>query len=253
MGSFLVYEQSGKTDISLGPIHDQVLPYFPFYDTSKPDEQAILDYSMADNVVGHQQRAFICYWALRAFSESNGVPGIDAGGAGVDTPGCISLDIVGVGEIPPGGSGPHNGVHIKRDVTKLEDFGTDTFSCFISNHLIEHLPCDQTCTLLIEAGKEMKRQEFRKQLGCPGLEVVPYLQEWIRILKPGGYLACIIPDEAAALAGNSSVFFQDMSHQHAWHADQFEEVILKQLRGVKIIQFNSLFNRFSFDFVVQKI
>ena len=62
--------------------HTQVLPFFPIYDPHKPVPGAIVDYRDPNNVVGHMQRSFLVYWGLRAFMESGGYPGIDAGGAG---------------------------------------------------------------------------------------------------------------------------------------------------------------------------
>lgn len=236
---------SGKLVLKLDPPHQQVLPYFPQYALDSMMPGTIIDYSNPNNVTGHQQRGLIVAWALRAFTESGGYPGVDFGGAGVLTPGCISVDLCGSGDEHGTYGGHYTGVHIKADAAHLENFGSDSFSCVLSSHLVEHLPCTR-----LHPGSTPPE---RLRTGCPGFEVAPILREWIRIVRPGGLIAGILPDEAAARRGGSSVFFQDESHQHAWTAQEFYDNVLMQLLDTcELEDFDSLKNNFSFQFCLRK-
>jgi predicted SAM-dependent methyltransferase len=226
--------------------HKQVLPFFPSYDPSNPAPGVIVDYHDSNNVTGHQQRAFLVYWALRAFVESGGYPGIDGGGAGVLTPGCISIDLYGNEEANTYGESPYSGVNLKADCANLYMLQSNSFSCFVSNHLVEHLPCD---SLSSDAS-----QAQRMQLGCTGKEIAPVISEnWIRLVQPGGYICLVFPDESAAQSGGSSVFLQDPSHQHGWTADTFFHNVLVPLTPeVDILEYDTFKNNFSVNCVLRK-
>jgi hypothetical protein len=227
--------------------HQQVLPFFPNYDYHKPAPGVTVDYRDPNNVTGHQQRAFIVYWALRAFRESGGYPGIDAGGAGVLTPGCISVDLYGNDEINAYGGKHGKGVHIKADCTQLDTFQSNAFSCFLASHLIEHFPCS-------ELPPESDYLE-RIDNACPGKELVSNLRgNCIRVVRPTGYIGLIIPDETKSLTlWNTSTLELDKSHQHAWTADGFfHDVLVPLTDEVDILEYDTFDNNFSINVVLRK-
>lgn len=225
--------------------HAQVLPFFPTYDPHDPAPNIIVDYRSPENCTGHQQRAFMSYWAIRSFVESGGGIGLDLGGAGVQHPACLSLDLCG-NEPHPVYGGAYSGVHVKADASDLSMFLDNSFSCIISLHLIEHLPCIRL------KGNETAEEKIR--LACPGREIGGILRyHWLRALKPGGYLASIIPDNKAAVEGGSHVFYQDPSHAHSWSAEEFHHNVLAQLISlVDVIEYDTFNNHFSTNIVLRK-
>jgi len=234
-----------KFYLLIDPPHTQVLPWFPDYDYHNPTPGTIIDYRNPNNVTGHQQRAFMCYWAIKSFEESNGGIGLDAGGAGVIHPACLSFDLCG-NEPHPTYHGPYSGVQIKGDASDLSMFLDNSFSCILSLHLIEHLPCFRL--------KNNETAEEKIRVACPGREIGDILRyHWLRVLKPGGYIASIIPDNKAAVDGGSHVFHQDPSHQHAWSANEFRQNVLSQVLGlVDVIEYDTFDNHFSFNLVLRK-
>ena len=234
----------GRLILDLEAFHTQVLDYFPDYDVSKPMPGNIVDYRSPFNITGHQQRAYLCYHALKAFEEHR-VIGLDLGGAGVIMPMCLSLDSCG-NEPHPTYHGPYSGVQVKGDAADLSMFLDNSFSCIISLHLIEHLSC------LRLRGDETAEEKIR--LACPGREIGDILRyHWLRVLKPGGYIASIIPDNKAAVDGGSHVFYQDPSHAHAWSANEFRQNVLSQIISlVDVIEYDSFSNFFSFNLVLRK-
>ena len=225
--------------------HTQVLPWFPNYDYRNPVPGTIIDYRDGNNVVGHQQRAFMCYWAIRSFIESDGGIGLDAGGAGVAHPACLSLDLCG-NEAHPVYGGQYTGVHVKGDAADLSMFLDNSFSCIISNHILEHLNCIKL------KGNETPEEKIK--LACSGREIIDVLiYHWLRVLRPSGYLASIIPDNRPSEESGSNVFYQDSSHQHSWRANDFWQTIVSPiLKYVEVISFDTLKNNFSFELVCRK-
>ena len=225
--------------------HTQVLPFFPTYDPHNPAPNIIVDYRDPKNCTGHQQRAFMNYWAIRSFVESGGGIGLDLGGAGVQHPACLSLDLCG-NEPHPVYGGAYSGVHMKADASDLSMFLDNSFSCILSLHLIEHLPCVRLL------GNETAEEKIK--LACPGREIGDVLlYHWVRTLKVNGYIAGIIPDNDPSVEVNSDVFYQDPSHQHSWKAKEFYNSVLSKLVDVvDTIEFNTFKNNFSFNFVLKK-
>ena len=243
MGSWHI--ENGNLHIEMPAPHSQVLPYFPQYDIGKPAPGTIVAYDDPRNVAGHQQRGLLCYYATRAFVESGGGVALDLGSAGVLHIGCLNLDMYGNGETPFYG-GVVSGVNVKADASDLSMFQDNSFSCVLNSHLTEHLPCRKM--------RHDVTQEERFQFGCLGLEIIPILRDhWIRVLRPGGYLAMIIPDETFGLQCGSSTLYFDNSHQHAWTADAFYDDIVRFLEDlVEIVSFNTLQNNFSMELVARK-
>jgi hypothetical protein len=241
------YLQMQNLFLKMEPPHQQVLPYFPQYDVRQAVPGICLDYSDPNNVVGHQQRAFMVYWALRSLVESGGIPGVDGGGAGVFSPGCINIDLYGNSEKNAYG-GTHNaGVHIKADCTKLADFQTDSFSCFLASHTIEHF----LCSTLPETASWPDRVHEK----CCGEELIEMLREnFIRIVRPTGYVCLIIPDEEKSLKlWGVSTLELDKTHQHAWTADTFfHDVLVPLTDEVDILEYDTFDNNFSINCVLRK-
>lgn len=224
--------------------HTQVLPFYPQYDPNKPSPEAERDYRKSNNSVGHQQRGFLCYYAIKSFVEQ-GIIGIDLGSAGVVTPMCLATDAIPTGSTPAYG-GVMQGVQMAVDASDLSMFGTETFGCVLSNHLTEHLPC-------LYAPKNISQRE-RLDFDCPGWEVVDVFDEhWLRVVKKGGYVCGIIPDEQYAREVNSSTLFYDETHQHRLDPNSFRSNILERLKTpVEILEFDTFQNNFSFNFVLRK-
>lgn len=226
--------------------HPQVLPFLKNYIEVLPGVS--MDYRRADNQAGHGQRGFIVYWGLAAFLESNGIPFVDVGSAGVQTFGGISTDIRGNGD-RDNYNGTMNGVCIKADAANLAVFQDGSLSAVIGNHIGEHISCS-----LLKGNEDWIK---KKQLACKGLEIRDVIKnEWLRVLRPGGYIAMVIPDEYHATKAGTSVFLADTEHQHAWTAQSFKKWILQPLIEdglVTLEEFDTLDNHFSFNFCVKKL
>lgn len=187
----------------------QVVTHFPDFNYNRPAEPEKLDYRRGDNVVGYQQRAFDFYWAIEWCGKKNEV-GIEFGSGGLPTPHMITSDI------RPGSNMQIN-CESHEDLKQFED---NEFNLILSNHVIEHLSSD------IE-------QLFRK--------------EWLRILKPGGIIAGVIPDEQY----NNTMAF-DPEHKQCWTAHEFRALLEKMGDVLELIEIDTLNNHFSFNFVVKK-
>lgn len=239
------FVENGTAYIRMEAGDAQVLPAFPQYDPSLKAHGINTSYWNQDNSVGHQQRGFIMYWALRAFSEHKGLAGLELGGAGVRTPGCLGSDIVGTGECNSYDGRRYDNVQLKWDATNLWAFGTNSLSCVLSSHVVEHLPCS-SLDMNVTSAEKMR-------FGCGGYEVASILRDWIRVVTPGGYIAAIIPDERPAQEKGTTTFDHDKTHRHAWTAEQFRANIIPQLLDIAdLVQYDTLLNNFSFDFTLRK-
>lgn len=239
--------ESGILTIRMPVFHPQVLDAYPIYNPDRPTPGVVTSYGSALNICGHTQRAFLCYWALKAFAE-HGVISLELGSAGVTTPMALSLDIVGNGETPQYG-GVMNGVHFKGDGADLSMFGTGSFSAVLSSHYIEHAPCVHL------RGNESPHE--RSLVNCPGTELLDtFRTQWLRVIKSGGYFCAIFPEEGAARRAGHSVFQEDpLHHQHAFEANRFYRDIVTPLVNeglVELIKFNTFQNDFSCDLVLRK-
>lgn len=235
----------GRLILNMEPIHQRVFPYFPQYRIDKMTPGAGIDYWKVPNVVGDQQRAWMVDKCLMAFTESAGIPGIEFGSAGVQMPGALSTDIIGTGETPNYG-GEIDGVHMKLDASKPLPFGSNSFSFVMASHVIEHLNC---ATVPVSASDEEKIEA-----ACPGLEIIPILREWIRVLRHNGYLFLIFPDDGGARSMGTSTFGHDRTHCHAFDAHGFyENIMVPLLNTIELLEYNSLNNHFSVSVVGRKI
>lgn len=229
--------------------HTQVLPFYPQYDTSQPSPLAVEDYTNPANCCGHTQRSWLTYYCIKAFLESGGGISADLGSAGVQMLSAISIDYIGNGETPQYG-GVMNGVHIKRDACDLSIFGDGSLSAVVSNHFLEHPFCAQL--------KPSEREDINHKidLACSGTEILHlFRDQWLRVIRPGGYFCAVFPEEGAAQRGGHSVFHQDPSHQHAWYASNFRWDIIQPLIDeglVDLVEFDTFQNNFSCNVTLRK-
>lgn len=248
--NFHIEERDGEQVlvIEMRAPHQQVTSFFKDYDITQLLTNATVKYSSSQNVTGHQQRSLLQYYILKAFVESNGYPVADCGGGGVQHPGSISIDWIGTGEEPAYG-GTYENVNIKTDASKLENFGSNSYSGVVSLHLAEHLPC-----VYYSDPTKISWQE-KVKLNCLGLELANTIRNvWLRIVRPGGYILMIIPDDDEFRKNGSSVLAIDHTHTHAYGSSTFKKLILDSLSDVcKLIQYNTLDNEFSFEAVLQKL
>lgn len=240
--------KDGRLTIEMAAPNSQVLPYLPTYDPDHPIPEAVYDYGSSENITGHVQRGFLQYWATRAFIESGGLVSLDIGSAGVPHLATVGMDRIGTGEVSSYGGSPYSGVNIKGDGADLSIFGSNTFSAVISSHTLEHCP---NCTEIPDAFQNDPHYKIQRR--CPGKEMIPVLREWIRIVRPSGYVACCVPDDMAAQRSGSSVFFEDRTHQHAPDSRTFRNLILEPLTNIAdIILYTTYDTNFSMFFVLRK-
>ena len=76
------------------------------------------------------------------------------------------------------------------------------------------------------------------------------LAEWLRVLKPEGYLCLIIPD-SRYIPGPEDIEYYDYTHLKNFVPEEFKKII-DSITGVEIIEFDSLDNGWSFDCILQK-
>lgn len=225
-------------------LHPQVLPFFPEYRLDKPAPGIDLSYSSPTNCVGHQQRSLMCTYALRGFIESGGLPGVDIGSAGCSNIGCVTTDIYGNGETPNYG-GVMSGVNVKCDMNDLSIFESNSFSYLLANHSLEH----GRCRFL----HPQVPQDVRYQYNCNGAELEDLLRRhWVRVVRSGGYLCIICPDERYAEAQNSSILFGDPDHKHRTSPQMFEPILDRMKDVVEVLSLDTLNNEFSFEICLKK-
>ena len=209
------------------PFHEEVQKYFPTFDYKKcvGDRNVIcrMD-SGANNKVGHQQRAFSCWWALKTCGPMD--LGLDIGSPRGLSPYCIHVDRFGSGAPHPfyGGEYRSDVVWDAADVSKV--FPAETFPFVGSNHSLEHMNVRGDAA------------------------VVDVLSGWLRVLREGGILAMIVPDNAWF-----DVMASDKNHYHAWSHQDFQPRVLTPLLsrgGVELVEYDTLDNHYSFDCVLRK-
>ena len=208
------------------PFHQQVQEFFPDFDYRNPPPgvQERCDMRRPDNVVGHQQRAFSVYWALKQCSASD--LGLDLGSPKGMTPYCISVDVFGNGGSHPFYGGGRYIADVVRDAADVACFPKDAWPLVGSNHSLEHI-------------------DVRGDAG-----IVTVLEDWFALLRSGGVLAMIIPDNA-----HFDVMASDKNHYHAWSHEDFRSRVLDEMirrTGAELVDFNTLQNHFSFDVVLRK-
>jgi hypothetical protein len=245
--------------------HPQVLPFYPNYDVAHPSPLAVEDYTKIDNCVGHSQRAWLCHYFLKAFVEHGGIAGIELGSAGIAHIGGISTDMIGSGETPEYG-GIMEGVQIKTEASNLSTFGDGAFSCVLSSHLIEHLgecvlfekwlyPIPYPHQPIRPQLSNTQKASVRKSLQCDGSELIDVIKNhWLRVVRPGGYVGFITPDQDVAERNGITCFDYDPNHIHALSATKFGALLEKELGGiVEIVECNTFKNNFSWNWICKRL
>lgn len=207
-----------KVELNLPWLFPEARACFPDFDYHKPLHPELCDMSRPDNIVGEQQRAFSVWWAMDQCLASGRI-GIDIGSASEVTPWTIGIDYYRGEEHPI-----YGGVcepTLVCDGENLSMFADDFFTLVIANHSLEHMKGD----------------------------IVELLRtQWLRVLEPSRYLVMIIPSNEYF-----DVLAADPSHVNAWTAAEFQEEIIKPLLDmVRVREFNTLNNNFSFDVVLRK-
>lgn len=197
--------------------YEYLLDYFPEYDYRRPNQPERLDYSRPDNITEYQQRTFNVWWAIQQCGKTGNV-GLEIGSGGKHTPWCLSTDLYSTDSHPIYGSACHP--HMIVDGAKTLPFKSEIFSLVLANHVVEHLEGDT------------------KKI----------LREWLRVLKPNGVIAAVLPDQQY-----NDVLAIDRDHKHAWTANEFLNDIIKPLQDSVIIEeFDTLQNKFSYEIVLRK-
>lgn len=152
--------------------------YVPDWDCSKIST----DYRDVNNVVGHQQRAFIIYWAVKEHQRTGGI-GLEPGCGQVISPFCIGTDYYAGNQHPVYGGAywPHI-----RCLGEILPFKNETFDFIVSHHSLEHMR-----------------------------DIISTIKEWLRVLKKGGKIVIVTPDSRYGPFG-------DTSHISEVSPDEFE-------------------------------
>ena len=204
--------------ISVDIGHDDILENFPNFDITQCKYPEKLDFRRwDDNLVGQQQRAWIIYNCIKEFEQSRGVVGLEIGCGQAHSPFVLATDKSYTKFNEEYGGGEYH-PQLQCRGEKLP-FTDESFPFLIACHCLEHM--DNT------------------------LET---LKEWIRVLKKGGHLYIIMPDE------KYPHYPEDKTHKCKFTAEEFKEFILEHLKNiVTIIEHDSFANHFSFNVVLQKI
>lgn len=206
-------------------LHATVQHYFPDFDYRRR-EGLDLNYASLSNVVGHQQRAMTCWWAVEKCAPLD--LGLDFGSHRGLTPLCIHVDkwYDNQNEHPIyGGKIPTDIIADVSAAESLRAFSPSTFPCIVSSHSLEHMP----------GGDE---------------RIVELLCTWHGLLRQGGALVIVVPDHQRV-----NVWSADKDHKSAWGHDDFRPRVLHPLlqrTGAKLIDYDTLQNNYSFDVVIER-
>jgi predicted SAM-dependent methyltransferase len=140
--------------------------------------------------------------------------GIDVGcGQEKVTSGCIGVDLLARGEF-----GKYGVVAGRASVADIQASGDDLpmladgeLDFVVARHNLEHY-----------------------------VDVVKTLEEWRRVLRPGGYLAVVVPDERAG-----DTVFLDPTHKHAFTPESLERLV-RTIGGFADIRTNVVIPNWSF-------
>jgi len=207
--------------------HAYLLDYFLDYDYRQPIEPHRLDIRRPDNIVGYWQRACMIWWAIEGRGKTGDI-GLELGSAGVRTPWCLGTDVrtglrshypmekpVGEREVVKGhtrvdcnfvgfvGHRQDEGCADTALVLGLDAFQPESFGAILTSHVLEHTPDNPIETLT----------------------------RWRTLLKPGGVIACVIPDQ-----DYGDVMQMDPDHKHAWRGREFGRDIARQIPGLKVLE-----------------
>lgn len=208
------------------PFHEEAQKHFPGFDYRAPvgDRAVVCDYRHPGNQVGHQQRSFTVYWALKKCGPLD--LGLDFGSPKGMTPHCIHVDVFGGGGTHPFYGGGRYLADVARDACDTSIYPDDAFPYVASNHSLEHM-------------------------AVPGDDgAADLLARWIRKLRGGGLLALVLPDN-----DHFDVLASDRDHKHAWGHSDFRRRVLDralELGGARLLEYDTLDNHFSFNALLEK-
>lgn len=78
------------------------------------------------------------------------------------------------------------------------------------------------------------------------VDVVKTLQEWKRVLRPGGTLAAIVPDERVG-----DTVFLDPSHKHCFTPDSLSRLV-SLIGGLEVVETRTVVDDWSFLIVARR-
>jgi len=203
----------------------RLLKYFPTLNYNDPlvnRDFVKMSYTGGDfdglaNLCGVQQRCFSLYWAVRQCFMTGSV-GLDIGSHGMVTPWCIGIDKY-MGEHPEYGGlcDPT----LKWDAEDLGSFCENKFPLVLANHVAEHM-----------------NGNFAELLK----------EHWVRVLRVGGILALITPDDRL-----NDVVGMEKGHTQSWNPVSFTTDVVKPTEDIlETVEFDTLKNDFSFNWVAMK-
>lgn len=166
------------------------------------------------SVLGHQQRAFVIYWAIKEHERTGGI-GLDLGCGQAVSPFCIGADYYAGNQHPVYGGGGAYMPHVQC-LGEVLPFKNDVFNFMVSHHSLEHM-------------KDTEKT----------------LREWLRVLKVGGRIAIVMPDKKYGPFG-------DLGHVSECTPEEFA-LILSRIENIKILELDTLKNHFSFNAVIEKL
>ncbi len=200
-------------------LREDILQHFPNFEYWNCTEPERLDFSQQNNLCGDQQEAFLLYWSLKVLKETHGV-GVDIGcGQGAHIASIGINDYCGSNHKIYGGN--YEKAHIAslaEDVDKI--FNPNTLSWIIASHILEHVN-DPIMT-------------FRK---------------WCKLIHKGGLIILLQPD-----ANYEKPNPWDFTHKNFYTPEDFRNnCILPNQDLIKEVEFNTLNNNFSMNFVGRRI
>ena len=206
-------------------VHVDVRECFRDFDYRSPvgDRDIICDMRDPANKVGFQQWAFTCWWAIETCGPMD--LGLNFGCRKGITPYCVSVDLYGNGKPHPFYEGVTCFGDVIWDAAKVGIFPEGGVPFINSCHSLEHMPVD----------------------GDVG--TVALLGQWARLLRPGGVMALVIPDN-----DHFDVMACDKDHRHAWGAKDFRGRVLDPLLsagGLTLDEYDTFQNHHSFNVVLR--
>lgn len=138
---------------------------------------------------------------------------------------CIGVDIVPMGSY--GAAGNVKNQISQADICTSGDdlhmFGDNEMDFIVARHNLEHY-----------------------------IDIIKTLKEWRRVIKKGGYLAVILPDEDGLRAVGKRGIALDPTHEHSFTKGSFEQ-IMTLLGGFEIIALEDVVPNWSFLCVCKKV
>ncbi len=147
--------------------------------------------------------------------------GIDVGcGADKVTPECIGVDILRPGQVGEYGvvANRKSSADVHASGDELTPFKDGELDFVVAKHNLEHY-----------------------------VDVVKTLQEWRRVLKKGGHLAVVVPDERAG-----DTVFLDPTHKHCFTPESLTR-LLGVIGGFEVVECRTAVPQWSFVLAARKL